>query len=1153
MRGSWFARLKKSRLASGASRRKSRREKSFQPRLEMLESRLYLSAAPTFIVNTTADPAIAHVGVLSLREAVHDANAYSGAKILLAATGTYKLTLIDTDGDTDLDIFRSMSIAPQNTSLPASKFVIDGHFSDRVFDIDGGLSVSIKRLTIEDGRTTGLAGDTSGGAIYMAAAAPGSSGSLTLTNVVVRSNSAYFSGGGVFVGNGNSLALSGDTFSNNLAGSSGGGGAVAYEGKSLSIDNCTFSSNSSTYDGGAVYFDDALDGGPLTLSVTKSTFSGNTAVDTGGGIYIDTTGSQVLTLTVTKSTFTGNTATNDAGGGIALEYGNGTAVVSFTNSKFTSNAAYDSGGGAYLDDIRSLSVSGCTFTGNRSDADSGGGIYAAVNGGGSTSITKSTFTGNYASDSGGAVFTDATTILTITYSTFADNTSFNVEGGGVYAVGDGNGSATIQYDTFTGNVARTAGGGAYLDDYVNLTITSSTFAGNTAQVSSGVGDGSDGVGDASDGGGGGGIYAEGSDDGNGALSLTSSSFTGNVANADGGGAFIDDFAQATVSGGTFTNNKSTDADGGGAFIVGSGSSSNLTLSGSSFSGNACYENGGGAFVNNFTNATLGGDTFSGNLAGNESLDGSGGGAFLYGYGGGTLSISKTTFTGNNSYNAGGGAYIAYFTYVTLGTAPLGGDTFSGNQARDGSAGGAYVNGYGGGNLDIFKTSFSGNRSYGAGGGAYLEDFISIYVNSSSFTANATPADGAGLYAYENLGSIAITGSTFSGNTSTDYGGGAYLTGFLGVDVQNNTISNNRANTFGGGLYVDGSSDSATAPMTFTLTNNVISGNTAADDDSGGGVFYAASSSAPSTPDMVTISNNSITGNFAGGAGGGLYLDANDDVQLAATIAHNTISNNTLGNPGGNGGGGLYLEADDATDAYSITLTQNTVANNKSAANGGGLSLDVNLTASGGGTPLVSITANTFSGNRAANDGGGLYLTTTDTNTGNFVKMINNTVSGNSALFDGGGIYADTASFDSLKLVDDTIAQNNAGSGGGVYVEGNVVAVVETIIASNVASSQPAGYDVYGAFADEGNNLIGIVNGSTSSSFTVSTLLGAFGSALNPELGKLANNGGPTQTMKLLVGSPAIHGATLVVVDTDIPTVDQRGVTRGTPHDIGAYD
>ena len=115
--------------------------------------------------------------------------------------------------------------------------------------------------------------------------------------------------------------------------------------------------------------------------------------------------------------------------------------------------------------------------------------------------------------------------------------------------------------------------------------------------------------------------------------------------------------------------------------MGSGSSSNLTLSGSSFSGNACYENGGGAFVNNFTNATLGGDTFSGNLAGNESLDGSGGGAFLYGYGGGTLSISKTTFTGNNSYNAGGGAYIAYFTYVTLGTAPLGGDTFSGNQAR----------------------------------------------------------------------------------------------------------------------------------------------------------------------------------------------------------------------------------------------------------------------------------------------------------------------------------------------------------------------------------------------------------------------------------------------------------------------------------------
>jgi hypothetical protein len=51
------------------------------------------------------------------------------------------------------------------------------------------------------------------------------------------------------------------------------------------------------------------------------------------------------------------------------------------------------------------------------------------------------------------------------------------------------------------------------------------------------------------------------------------------------------------------------------------------------------------------------------------------------------------------------------------------------------------------------------------------------------------------------------------------------------------------------------------------------------------------------------------------------------------------------------------------------------------------------------------------------------------------------------------------------------------------------------------------------------------------------------------LGPLANNGGPTQTMALLPGSPCLHAGT----STGAPATDQRGVARDTPPDIGAFE
>ena len=65
------------------------------------------------------------------------------------------------------------------------------------------------------------------------------------------------------------------------------------------------------------------------------------------------------------------------------------------------------------------------------------------------------------------------------------------------------------------------------------------------------------------------------------------------------------------------------------------------------------------------------------------------------------------------------------------------------------------------------------------------------------------------------------------------------------------------------------------------------------------------------------------------------------------------------------------------------------------------------------------------------------------------------------------------------------------------------------------------------------------------------LVGTASSPINPRLGPLQNNGGPTSTMALLAGSPAID-AGLVVPGV---TTDQRGVFRpqGAAPDIGAFE
>jgi hypothetical protein len=135
------------------------------------------------------------------------------------------------------------------------------------------------------------------------------------------------------------------------------------------------------------------------------------------------------------------------------------------------------------------------------------------------------------------------------------------------------------------------------------------------------------------------------------------------------------------------------------------------------------------------------------------------------------------------------------------------------------------------------------------------------------------------------------------------------------------------------------------------------------------------------------------------------------------------------------------------------------------------------------------------------------------------------------------------------------------SGGGLYCASNSVTTIrDAILAPNrtvggAPSEPPAvagaatGPDVNGAVTSEGHNLLGRSDGCTG--FTMDDLQGGTTdeSRLDPKLGPLGAYGGPTETLSLLPGSPAIDGGEVTVA----PSRDQRCFVSTGPTDIGAFE
>jgi CSLREA domain-containing protein len=309
-----------------------------------------------------------------------------------------------------------------------------------------------------------------------------------------------------------------------------------------------------------------------------------------------------------------------------------------------------------------------------------------------------------------------------------------------------------------------------------------------------------------------------------------------------------------------------------------------------------------------------------------------------------------------------------------------------------------------------------------------------------------------------------------------------------------------------------------AGVTAALANMTITGGKTSAD--GGGLYNLGT---------ATLTSCTITGNSATN-GGGIMNNGG-----TATLTGCTISGNSAA---GGAYYGLYNNGGGLDNALGLaTLTNCTVSGNSSSAYGGGISSD------SGTTVLKNCTV---SGNSGVY-GGGVNVGPLGSAT-----LTNSTLSGNSGrygagLFIGANILYGPASYGTATLTNCTVSGNTGFAGGGVYNQGGLN-IGNTIVARNSASySGPDFFDALGSISSAGHNLIGATNDSTG--WTSSDLTGTAAAPLNPLLAALGNYGGPTKTMALLPGSPAIDAGT----STGAPATDQRGKGRVGPVDIGAFE
>ncbi len=588
------------------------------------------------------------------------------------------------------------------------------------------------------------------------------------------------------------------------------------------------------------------------------------------------------------------------------------------------------------------------------------------------------------------------------------------------------------------------------------------------------------------------------------LNIYRVTFTGNTADHNstccGGGGAIRWFgATVTIDQSTFTSN---DGRNGGAIFGGQGT---LNITNSTFTLNTA-EAGGAIIISNSTTATASNSTFYGNTSGIQ------GGAIVVGQGGSTFNFINVTIAHNTAGDEGGGIY-------NLNTVTVANSIIANNSP------GASC----GGNLDLCnKATFTDNGNNIISGNPGL-DTNGLQNNGGPTLTVALQQNSAALDAANDVtcANAPVSGLDQRGITRPQGAHcdiGAYEAD--GFQTGPNYVVNTVADTDDGFCSVLGQGP-GNKDCTLREAINAANAHSGADTitfNLSGTITVTSGLSLPNINDDVTID----------GTGQSIIVSGNNAVRVMAVNAGKTLNllKLTIANGYCNScsGGGLF-------NGGTANVTNSTFSGNNANINNG------NNDGGGGiyNTGTLNVTGSTFSGNGTIGAGGGINNRAT-------LTLTNSTFSGNNANSGfGGGLFNYNSG--TLNVINSTLSGNTANVTGGIMNYSGTLNFTNTIIANS------GGGDCFNSdtIGTNKNNLV--QDGSCA-------LNGVNFHTGDPLLGSLGNNGGPTQTMALLIGSPAINNAddATCAAPVGAPTFgagakDQRAVTRpqGAHCDIGSFE
>ena len=889
-----------------------------------------------------------------------------------------------------------------------------------------------------------------------------------------------------------------------------------------------------------------------SFAAQDSTITSNEAVFGGGFHNRDTTSN--LTIVDTEMKFNDS---DERGGAGEIRSGN----VSFNDGLVQDNDA-GTDGGAFANTGGTLILNNTHVLRNEAQGE-GGGIFndndpdpevlgsarqypvtpgvRAV-----TQITTATIVLNEANgtEGGGGIYNNAR--LFLDNSSVNANRANNGDGGGLLNTQDG--VATVSRGGVFGNFAGVDGGGIS-NQGGSFTIDALNVNGNEAVRN------------------GGGLNLLGTESD---LSLANGQVNDNIAGANGGGIFTEgDINLTTVAVNRNTANGTANGDGGGGIFIQAGGSA--TIDDSTVNQNTSANDGGGILASPGTTLTITNSDVSSNTAA-----GNGGAIEVASNDQSTATITDTTINGNTAGTFNTELVAGDVVIVGYRSDDVDVDVNNGNDQAF-----AFVN-----LVDLLPGQTIFITDSGVENDLLSPDLDPEFVTNEGAISYTAPATGL------------VAGTVITVEFS--FGGGVYTFSDATLAQAGTFAGANDANVGTNGLNISGTGDNLFVYSGTSADPNFLHGlktrdgffndvppiDTEEETELPTGLVTGVNGTAVALGNAVTDSDNArFTGSFAG-TRNEILTDLANAAQWEQTVDPGTIpftgppndsdvafgrSKYTVTDLANSDGGGIHV-----TGESIVTVTGGSLNDNRASGDGGALynsdtgtltvtnaTIDGNEADRGAGlfqsdgplaTGTSTIQTSTISNGEVNDSGAGVFTQGATTN------VLTSTISGNTASLNGGGLVQDVAG--DLNVQSSTVAFNTAGeAGGGIFKTpgSGTLHANSNIVAGNMVLKDPDGAGPLGPL---GPDVFGTLTGDLNilqDDGTDNTLVGIGNqNGVDPLIGALADNGGPTLTHALLVGSPAIDAGR----DASGIGTDQRGFTRpflggGVPvddgSDVGAFE